>query len=93
MKIIGHPRLVAGTLLSRTALAGGQATSAVTRSVRTGARWCLPAGPAEVVTAQGLALRAGVDWPDLGPDDLVVVPGWRSGTLARSGPGYWSSSS
>ena len=40
----------------------------------------------EVMTAQGLALRACVDWPDLGPDDLVVVPGWRSPTLAHSGP-------
>jgi transcriptional regulator GlxA family with amidase domain len=40
----------------------------------------------EVMTAQGLALRARADWPDLGPDDLVLVPGWRSPTLARTGP-------
>ena len=39
-----------------------------------------------VMTAQGLALRACPDWPDLGPGDLVVVPGWRSPTLAHSGP-------
>ncbi|WP_327025276.1 GlxA family transcriptional regulator [Micromonospora sp. NBC_01739] len=32
----------------------------------------------EVVTAQGLPVRADVDWPDLDPADLVVVPGWRS---------------
>ncbi|MEU5549793.1 DJ-1/PfpI family protein [Micromonospora sp. NPDC047793] len=32
----------------------------------------------EVVTAQGLPVRARVDWPALGPADLVVVPGWRS---------------
>ncbi|WP_431729465.1 GlxA family transcriptional regulator [Verrucosispora sp. TAA-831] len=32
----------------------------------------------EVVTAQGLPVRASVDWPALGPADLVVVPGWRS---------------
>jgi transcriptional regulator GlxA family with amidase domain len=40
----------------------------------------------DVMTAQGLAVRAGVDWPDLQPDDLIVVPGWRSPTLANSGP-------
>jgi transcriptional regulator GlxA family with amidase domain len=40
----------------------------------------------EVMTAQGLALRACVDWPDLRPDDLVAVPGWRSPTLVHSGP-------
>ncbi|WP_327038300.1 GlxA family transcriptional regulator [Micromonospora maris] len=32
----------------------------------------------EVVSAQGLPVRADVDWPDLDPADLVVVPGWRS---------------
>jgi transcriptional regulator GlxA family with amidase domain len=32
----------------------------------------------EIVTTQGLPVRAQLDWPDLGPDDLVVVPGWRS---------------
>jgi transcriptional regulator GlxA family with amidase domain len=40
----------------------------------------------EVMTAQGLVLRAGVDWPDLHPDDLVIVPGWRSRGLAHTGP-------
>ncbi|MFB7668778.1 GlxA family transcriptional regulator [Kitasatospora sp. NPDC056138] len=35
-----------------------------------------------VPSAQGLPLTAGSDWPDLGPDDLIVVPGWRVGTLA-----------
>jgi transcriptional regulator GlxA family with amidase domain len=39
----------------------------------------------DVMTAQGIALRAGVDWPELGPDDLIVVPGWRSPALSRSG--------
>ena len=33
---------------------------------------------AEVPTAQGVPVRAGVEWPALTPDDLVVVPGWRS---------------
>ncbi|MFD8105278.1 GlxA family transcriptional regulator [Streptomyces microflavus] len=35
-----------------------------------------------VTTAQGLPLVAGLDWPELGPGDLIVVPGWRVVTLA-----------
>ncbi len=31
----------------------------------------------DVVTTQGVPLRVDVAWPDLCPDDLVVVPGWR----------------
>lgn len=31
----------------------------------------------DVATTQGVPLRARVDWPDLGEDDLIVVPGWR----------------
>ncbi|MFJ8788553.1 GlxA family transcriptional regulator [Streptomyces sp. NPDC102462] len=38
----------------------------------------------QVPTAQGLPLVARLDWPALGPDDLIVVPGWRARTLARS---------
>ncbi|QYX75334.1 GlxA family transcriptional regulator [Streptomyces akebiae] len=38
----------------------------------------------EVPSAQGLPLVARTDWPALGPEDLVVVPGWRTGTLADS---------
>jgi transcriptional regulator GlxA family with amidase domain len=34
---------------------------------------------AEVASAQGLPLRAATTWPELTPDDLVVVPGWRIG--------------
>ncbi|BBJ39727.1 hypothetical protein SSPO_024450 [Streptomyces antimycoticus] len=30
-----------------------------------------------VPTAQGLTLNARTEWPVTGPDDLVVVPGWR----------------
>ena len=40
----------------------------------------------EVPSAQGLPLRAAPDWPQLGPDDLIVVPGWRSARLAGTGP-------
>ncbi|SHN43454.1 GlxA family transcriptional regulator [Cryptosporangium aurantiacum] len=31
----------------------------------------------EVLSAQGVPLRAARDWPELGRDDLVLVPGWR----------------
>jgi transcriptional regulator GlxA family with amidase domain len=37
----------------------------------------------DVPTAQGVGLRATTRWPELGPDDLILVPGWRAGTLAR----------
>ncbi|MFF4778291.1 GlxA family transcriptional regulator [Microtetraspora fusca] len=39
----------------------------------------------QVPSAQGLPLIADTEWPELGPDDLVVVPGWRAPTL-RGGP-------
>lgn len=39
----------------------------------------------QVRSAQGLPLTASVQWPELGADDLVVVPGWRATTL-RGGP-------
>lgn len=31
----------------------------------------------DIATTQGVPLRARLDWPELRPDDLVVVPGWR----------------
>ncbi|GAA2074239.1 GlxA family transcriptional regulator [Actinomadura alba] len=34
-----------------------------------------------VPTAQGLPLVARLDWPELGPEDLIIVPGWRAPTL------------
>ena len=39
----------------------------------------------DVATAQGVTVRAGLVWPELGPDDLLVVPGWRSRTLRENG--------
>lgn len=39
----------------------------------------------EVPSAQGLPLRAAVQWPSLSPADLVVVPGWRSPAIRRDG--------
>lgn len=38
----------------------------------------------QVPTAQGLPLVARLDWPELGPEDLIVVPGWRALDLADS---------
>ncbi|KNX39226.1 AraC family transcriptional regulator [Luteipulveratus halotolerans] len=40
----------------------------------------------DVPTAQGLATRASTTWPDLGRDDLVVVPGWRGSSLLSHSP-------
>jgi transcriptional regulator GlxA family with amidase domain len=40
----------------------------------------------DIPSAQGLSVRATTDWPALGPDDLIMVPGWRAPTLARTGP-------
>jgi transcriptional regulator GlxA family with amidase domain len=31
----------------------------------------------DIITTQGVPLRACLDWPALGADDLIVVPGWR----------------
>ena len=39
----------------------------------------------EVLTAQGLPLRAGVQLPTLASNDLIVVPGWRGSTLGARG--------
>jgi transcriptional regulator GlxA family with amidase domain len=38
----------------------------------------------EIATAQGLPVRASMSWPALTADDLVVVPGWRSPSLAAT---------
>jgi transcriptional regulator GlxA family with amidase domain len=39
----------------------------------------------EVPSAQGVSVRAGSVWPEVGPGDLVVVPGWRSPLLGDNG--------
>ncbi len=39
----------------------------------------------EVPTHQGVILHAELTWPELGPGDLLVVPGWRSAELAGTG--------
>jgi transcriptional regulator GlxA family with amidase domain len=38
----------------------------------------------EVTSAQGLPMRAETTWPELTADDLVIVPGWRSPSLAAT---------
>jgi transcriptional regulator GlxA family with amidase domain len=40
----------------------------------------------DVPTAQGVTVRADLDWPALTPDDLIIVPGWRAGELGHTGP-------
>ncbi|MDX6250758.1 MAG: hypothetical protein QOF10_4118 [Kribbellaceae bacterium] len=40
----------------------------------------------EIVTAQGVPIKAEREWPDLGPADLIVVPGWRSPKLSPHTP-------
>lgn len=40
----------------------------------------------DVATAQGVRIRAQARWPELGPGDLIVVPGWRAPALAGTGP-------
>jgi len=39
-----------------------------------------------VLSAQQLPLQAETTLPDLGPDDLLIVPGWARETLAERGP-------
>lgn len=39
----------------------------------------------DIPTAQGIPLRAATAWPSLTPEDLVVVPGWRSRALGENG--------
>ncbi|MEV5963007.1 DJ-1/PfpI family protein [Kribbella sp. NPDC051952] len=40
----------------------------------------------EILTAQGVPVKARLEWPELGPDDLIVVPGWRSPSLSPVPP-------
>ena len=40
----------------------------------------------DVPTAQGVTVRAELDWPALTPGDLIVVPGWRAPELGHTGP-------
>lgn len=99
---LGHPydlRYVSGTHVEPGAgpEAGGP-PSAVAATHRPGAAAAAPnlsaaavAAPglsdvAVVASAQGLPLAPGTEWPTLGADDLVVVPGWRVGADPRAWP-------
>jgi transcriptional regulator GlxA family with amidase domain len=54
----------------------------------TGLRYTLRyvAAAPTVLSAQQLPVQAETGLPELGPDDLMLVPGWRSDTLAEHGP-------
>src|SRR5690606_19200606 len=39
----------------------------------------------EVPTAQGIPIHAHTRWPEVSPTDLLIVPGWRSLSLRRTG--------
>ncbi|WP_119727391.1 GlxA family transcriptional regulator [Thermomonospora amylolytica] len=43
----------------------------------------------DVLSAQGMTLQAETRWPELGPDDLLLVPGWRAPTLRGHGGIGW----
>ena len=52
-----------------------------------GYQLCYVGEQQDVPTAQGVTVRAATDWPQLAPEDLVIVPGWRVGpAIARTGP-------
>jgi transcriptional regulator GlxA family with amidase domain len=41
----------------------------------------------DVPAAQGVTLRAATQWPALAPDDLIIIPGWRTGPVIKgTGP-------
>lgn len=40
----------------------------------------------EITTAQGIPIRPQLDWPELTPADLILVPGWRSPRLLPTPP-------
>jgi transcriptional regulator GlxA family with amidase domain len=40
----------------------------------------------DVPTAQGITVCAETSWPDLGPQDLILVPGWRASAFGHGQP-------
>jgi transcriptional regulator GlxA family with amidase domain len=59
-------------------LAGPAQVFSTAADLGLGYELCYVAECDEVATAQGLPIRAATAWPELGADDLVLVPGWRS---------------
>ncbi|GAA3456386.1 GlxA family transcriptional regulator [Dactylosporangium matsuzakiense] len=64
-------------------LAGPAQVFSTVRDLRLGYELHYVAEQEEVPTAQGVPLRAVVEWPRLGRDDLILVPGWRSLTFGE----------
>jgi transcriptional regulator GlxA family with amidase domain len=40
----------------------------------------------DVPSHQGVTLRAATSWPELAPDDLIFIPGWRTPRVAANAP-------
>ena len=66
-------------------LAGPAQVFSTADQLRPGYRLSYVAEAEEVITAQGLPLRADTQLPALAPDDLIVVPGWRAPALRSNG--------
>ena len=68
-------------------LAGPAQAFGTAASLGCGYQLAYVAGQEDVPTAQGLTVRAATNWPALAGDDLIVVPGWRTGpAIAGTGP-------
>jgi transcriptional regulator GlxA family with amidase domain len=68
-------------------LAGPAQAFGTAASLGCGYELAYVAGQRDVLTAQGLTVQAATSWPVLAGDDLIVVPGWRTGpVIAGSGP-------
>ena len=67
-------------------LAGPAQVFSTAGQLRPGYRLSYVAEAEEVLSAQGLPLRAEVDLPALTSDDLIVIPGWRAPALRSTGP-------
>jgi transcriptional regulator GlxA family with amidase domain len=66
-------------------LAGPAQAFGTAASLGRGYDLCYVAEQHDVPTAQGLTVQAATGWPTLASGDLIVVPGWRSPTIAGSG--------
>ncbi|GIH08562.1 hypothetical protein Rhe02_66290 [Rhizocola hellebori] len=65
-------------------LAGPAQVFSTAANLGLGYQLCFVAEREDVLSAQGLPLRATTTWPPLCSDDLILVPGWRGPTLAKS---------
>jgi transcriptional regulator GlxA family with amidase domain len=67
-------------------LAGPAQAFSTANDLGYGYELCYVAEAEEITTAQGVPIRASLEWPVLGPADLIVVPGWRSPRLSPNTP-------